>query len=91
MTTDVPGCREVVTHGENGLLVPARDSVSLADAIEALLNDDRRRQAMGAAGRELAECSFGIEQVVEAHLKIYEELLEQTLPNSHRSPLRSTT
>jgi glycosyltransferase involved in cell wall biosynthesis len=55
VATDVPGCREIVHHGENGLLVPLRDSSALADAIEALMEDDAKRTTYGKAARELVE------------------------------------
>ncbi|BDW95415.1 hypothetical protein MACH10_11000 [Thalassospira tepidiphila] len=55
VATDVPGCREIVRHGENGILVPLRDSTALADAIEELMEDDTRRKAYGKAARELVE------------------------------------
>ncbi len=74
VTTDVPGCRDAIEPGVSGLLVPPRDSLALADAIEELLVDPERRRAMGAAGRRLAEREFAIEQIVAAHLAIYEEL-----------------
>jgi len=72
VTTDVPGCRDVVSHGENGLLVPAKDSKSLAGAIESLLLNPELRQAMGKKGREIAEQNFSIENVIEQTFNIYE-------------------
>lgn len=44
VTTDVPGCREVVIDNENGYLVPPRDPDALAKAIEKLLNDKALRR-----------------------------------------------
>ena len=75
ITTDTPGCREVVLSGQNGLLVPPRDPQALAAAIRQLLLDPLRRRRMGAQARALAEREFGVEQVVEKHLEIYRELL----------------
>ena len=76
VTTDVPGCRDAIEPGVSGILVPARDSVALADAIQSLIKDPVKRKQMGAAGRVLAEREFGIEKVIAAHLKIYQEVLE---------------
>jgi glycosyltransferase involved in cell wall biosynthesis len=71
----MPGCREVVTDGENGLLVPARDVPALAAALRALLEDSALRQRMGECGRRRAEAAFGVEQVTAQTLAIYRELL----------------
>ena len=76
VTTDVPGCRDAIEPNVTGLLVPVRDGKALANAIERLLSDADLRKSMGAAGRELAEQKYGIEKVVKAHLKIYQELIE---------------
>jgi glycosyltransferase involved in cell wall biosynthesis len=75
VAADVPGCREVVKHGVNGLLVPARDPLKLADAICELLLDPLRRDEMGRRARELAERDFSIEVVSRATLAVYQELL----------------
>lgn len=74
VTTDVPGCRDAIVPGVTGLLVPPRNAVALADAIEALCSDAGRRRQMGAAGRRLAEAEFGIERIVQSHLATYAEL-----------------
>lgn len=58
VATDWPGCREVVRHGENGLLVMPRSVPDLAAAIERLLRDPDLRARMGANGRALAEREF---------------------------------
>lgn len=75
VTTDTPGCRGCVEPGHTGILVPPRDAVALADALEALIADPHRREAFGAAGRALAERSFGLQQVIDRHLELYGRLL----------------
>jgi glycosyltransferase involved in cell wall biosynthesis len=75
VTTDVPGCREVVADGENGLLVPARDAVALARALGRLIGDRPLRTRFGAAGRARAEREFGVDRVVDATLAVYRALL----------------
>lgn len=74
VTTDVPGCRDAITPGETGLLVPVRNAVALADAIQSLIEDSDLRKRMGQAGRRLAEEAFAIEKIVDQHLRIYEDL-----------------
>lgn len=75
VTTDVPGCRDAIEPGVTGVLVPVRNSLLLADAIETLLNNPDRCRAMGEAGRKLAEDAFDIRQIVAAHMQIYDELM----------------
>jgi glycosyltransferase involved in cell wall biosynthesis len=74
VTTDVPGCRDAIEPGETGLLVPVRDAQALADAIARLAEDPALRQAMGAAGRALAEREFNIERVASIHVALYDAL-----------------
>lgn len=75
VTTDVPGCREVVRHGENGLLVPPRDGAALAEALAELIADPARRRAMGARGRAIAEAEFSVQRFVSESLDCYRAVL----------------
>lgn len=75
VTTDTPGCRDVVRAGENGLLVPPHDACALTAAIRQLLENPQLRLRMGSAGRARAEREFGIERVVRSHLELYRELI----------------
>ena len=75
IATDVPGCRTVVRHGGNGLLVPARDARALAEAALALADDPARRAAMGAEGRRRAETEFASDRIHAETLKVYERAL----------------
>jgi glycosyltransferase involved in cell wall biosynthesis len=75
VTTDVPGCRDAIEPEVTGLLVPIRDAEALADAIEYLIKNPGKRKALGKAGRVLAEREFTIEKVIDAHMQIYEALL----------------
>ena len=69
------GCRDIVTHGVNGLLVPARDSAALAAAIDTLLRDSSRRATMGVAGREAVTRMFSVEKIAGQVVDLYRELL----------------
>lgn len=75
VTTDTAGCRETVTNGENGFLVPVKDAHALADALQQLIESEDLRRKMGTASRKRAVDRFSIERVVAAHLKVYSELL----------------
>lgn len=74
VTTDVPGCRDAIEPNVTGLLVPVRDAAALADAIARLAQDAASRQAMGTAGRALAEREFDINQVARIHVALYDAL-----------------
>lgn len=74
VSTNVPGCREVVLDGVNGFLVPPKDASSLANAIDALLQNYDLREAMGKYGRRLVENEFSIDTVANATLELYHEI-----------------
>jgi glycosyltransferase involved in cell wall biosynthesis len=63
ITTDAPGCRETVRHGENGFLVPVRDTAALADAMRRFLDDPSLIERMGQAARRIAETKYGVHEV----------------------------
>jgi glycosyltransferase involved in cell wall biosynthesis len=75
VTTDSPGCREIVENEVNGLLVPVHDIAALADAILRLCADQELRLRMGRAGRERVKKSFSQDQVVGETLEVYRRLL----------------
>lgn len=75
ITTDVPGCREVVTDKVNGLLVPARDAEALADAIACLQDDRKLATRLGLAAREKALQVFDERIVIERTVAVYQELI----------------
>ena len=74
VTFDAPGCREIVRHGVNGLLVPRGDLAALAEAVKDLLLDKSRRTEMGLRGRALVEERFTQEQIIDQNLQVYREL-----------------
>lgn len=76
VATDVPGCREVVRHGVNGLLVLSRNTSALAEALGALLADPAKRTAFGHAGRQIAEDEFSLEMVTRSTMQLYADLVQ---------------
>jgi glycosyltransferase involved in cell wall biosynthesis len=74
VTTDVPGCRDIVHHNENGLLVPPRDATALASALRRLITDKQLRLALGRRGRERAVSEFRMELVINDTLRLYADL-----------------
>lgn len=75
ITTDIPGCREIVEDGKNGFLVPVRDSQALAKAMRRYTELELSQQNdMGHHSRRLAEEKFDIKNVI----KEYERLLSNS-------------
>ncbi len=77
VATDVPGCREVVVHGETGLLVPVDEPTALADAIQRLLEDPQLRARFAAAARQRAVERFSADRVGSEIVALYRRLLDQ--------------
>ncbi len=75
VTTDVPGCREVVRSGHNGILVPHKDAGALATALATLIADPALRASMGHASRKLAEEEFSVGKIAALTLASYRDLL----------------
>jgi starch synthase len=75
----VGGIPEVVDAGVTGLLVPPDDPASLADALNILLRDPGRADAMGFAGRERAVAEFSWDAVAAQTAALYAELAAGTL------------
>lgn len=71
ITTDHPGCREVVRNGENGLLVPVKNAQATANAIMALLEKPAIMDEMGVASHRLVQSEFAVESIVERTLAVY--------------------
>lgn len=72
ITTDHPGCREAVTHGVNGLLVPVRDVDATAEAMHDLLSHSEKRADMAKHSRIKAEKEFDIHSIVAQTIALYE-------------------
>ena len=77
VTTDTPGCRDVVTDGVNGLLVPVKNAQAIADALELLIVDRELRSRMGKAGREIA-VTFSDIKVNRETLAVYSQILNKS-------------
>ena len=73
VATDVPGCREICKHEQNGLLVPAKDVTALTEALAKLAGDKTLREKYGQASRALIFEGFSLEQVVKSTLQVYKE------------------
>jgi glycosyltransferase involved in cell wall biosynthesis len=91
VASDVPGCRAVVQHGVNGILVPPRDAPALAEAIEQLLADHSTRIQMGRHGRRIASERFDRDRIVRQTVAIIDEVARggssSRAPNMASAPM----
>ena len=90
VATDIRGCRQVVSPGQTGLLVPLHDPVRLAEAIEMLARDPALRREMGSANRRKAEAEFDDRIVVTKTLQVYERVLATTSSTRRRTASSAT-
>lgn len=74
VTTDMPGCRDIVQHRVNGWLVPPRDIDALADALGEAIADPGRVRKYGERGRELVRERFSLAEVIRQTLAVYDEV-----------------
>ena len=84
IATDIRGCRQAVSDGQTGLLVPVHDEARLAAAIEELIIDPGLRHRMGAAGRRKAEAEFDDRAVVARTMDAYERVLRLATSSRRR-------
>lgn len=77
VATDVPGCRDIVRHGETGLLVPVDDPSALAAAVDTLAKSSDLRARYGAAARRLAVERFSDDAIGRQTVELYRRLLPQ--------------
>ncbi len=75
LATDVCGCREIVEHEVNGLLVPVRDASALTAAMWRLATDPALRSSFGARNQVIAPARFSIDAAVARVTATYDRLL----------------
>jgi glycosyltransferase involved in cell wall biosynthesis len=76
ITTDMPGCRDLVRSNVNGVLVAPRNADDLALALKTLLPDLSTCQRMGEEGRKIAEEDYALPRVIEETMAVYRELID---------------
>jgi glycosyltransferase involved in cell wall biosynthesis len=82
IASDIDGNRDLVIHGQNGVLVPVDDPTRLADAIRELLRNSARRAALARAGCETAQ-PYGWDAVVARTAAVF----SSTLPSPSQQNL----
>lgn len=86
ITTDVPGCRDVVDHGRSGILVPLHDASAIELAIRLLLENPELARRFGKAARQKVVAEFQVSLVNESTLNQYELLLSTPLERGPQLP-----
>lgn len=84
VATDIEGCRLVVRHEKNGLLVRPRDPEQLAGAIGRLLQHSDERSRMGADGRKFVRCNFSETRVVGRYIELYDSWTKRIFATNER-------
>ncbi|MGA9005879.1 MAG: glycosyltransferase, partial [Xanthobacteraceae bacterium] len=79
IASDVPGCREVVIHGQTGLLFPVDDASTLAAAMEQLVGAADLRVSYARAARKLAVEKFASDLIGQQTVGLYRQLLARPL------------
>jgi glycosyltransferase involved in cell wall biosynthesis len=77
VTTSMPGCREVITDGVNGFVVPPSAPHFLAEKILAALDDPAAARAMAARTAERVRQEFSLKAIVAGHAALYRELVDR--------------
>jgi glycosyltransferase involved in cell wall biosynthesis len=75
ITTDVPGCRDVVDHGRSGLLVALHDGLGIALALRLLLENPQLARRLGKEARRKVVAEFQVSQVNQDTMAHYQRLL----------------
>ena len=75
VSSAIPGTDELITHEEDGLLVPPNDPAALTEALRRLLEDPELRRRLGRAARARVEREFTAEAMTGKVVDVYEELL----------------
>jgi len=73
VATDVPGCHDLVTHNETGLLVPYGDTSALADAVLRILGDTALAVRLGRDAAGVVERDWHVERTWRDYASVYEE------------------
>lgn len=63
ITTDAPGCRETVTDGINGYLVPVKDVGAIVEAMEKIIADPQKTAKMAKTARQIAEEKYDVNKI----------------------------
>lgn len=75
ITTNMPGCSEVVRHEWNGIIIEPSDPDTLAAAVSFFLDNPYKRKEFGSRSPQYIQEHFSLDRVVESHAAVYEKVL----------------
>jgi glycosyltransferase involved in cell wall biosynthesis len=86
VTTDMPGCREIVKNGWNGWLIPPRQVQPLADAIVKTIDmEESDKITFGLRSKEFIRKEFSLECVLKAYTGIYSDTSEKYINHAYKA------
>jgi glycosyltransferase involved in cell wall biosynthesis len=87
VATRISGSEDIVTMGENGILVPPGDEKALAEAILEVLANPVRAAAMGRNARQFVEQHCGLGRITDEYIRLYRQILKNGVPSCVVSPV----
>lgn len=79
VTTDTPGNREILTHGENALLFPEKNLDAFSEGMLTLLENEAFARRMGQSGRRCVETHYDIEKIARQYVRLYHDMVHGTI------------
>jgi len=77
VATNVGGVSEIISSGENGLIVPPQNAEALSEALFSLLDNPARAQTIAERGRQTVETHFNVKKMMERYRLLYESVNRQ--------------
>ena len=77
ISTKIIGIPELIRNGKEGLLVPQKDTVALAEAIGILIENKKKRRRLGKAGRKRIEADFNLAKTSDQLSQIFNRELSE--------------
>lgn len=77
ITSDIPGNRQVIQHGVDGLLFESNSAEALANTVSQVFNDPKFAAQLGHQARIKIEQEYSIEVVVEKYISLYDKLQDK--------------
>ena len=84
VTTDAPGCRDLIKNADTGLVVPVNNPPALSAALRHLLTDATLADRLGQAAADEVARHWRRQDMLDAYETLYREILDRTIPHAAR-------